>query len=323
MELTLNRLEKKSSNQYLYKIDEDVIVMKYLIPVGYKSKNISCGYAHLLEHMYINSNYSYLKDIEKKGVRFNATTTENLIEITLIDATGKLLLDKLKDVHKDMFLYSTFNEKQLQLEKKTILQEHNILKKTLGTKNADFMIGTEKDIDSFYVDKLNKYSKVIRDKNIKIIFSSLSISENTGNKENINKKCNWIDHIMILNITNYKGETHILLEDNCSGRILFYSLHIFFDEILKLGSPSYNTKHNKFEIILPVEYDLFKEYVLKYKMNSLIRYKLKTNISFKFLCDEVRNIINLIYVPYGDCTFIDESFYLKNWEKVIGEYANE
>lgn len=323
MTINFHKLEKKSVNEYIYTINENVIVVKYLIPFGHTSKELPPGYAHLIEHMYISSNYEYLKELEKKGVRFNATTTENSIEITLIDPTGDILNDSIKNNKKENLLYSVFTEKELELEKKVILNEYNILEKTMGEKEVESMIGSKNNIEMFCLDKLNKYHRLITPKFIKISFMPSLTNNFKNNNENFKKENSWVSDIHILKMEKDKDKTILLLEDNYSSRILFYSLRIFFDQILGLGYPYYNIKGENFEVILPVKYDLFKEYIYKYKINSLKRYKLKTALSFKFLSDEVLNFIKLMNLYFDDYDIQDEKFYLENWENAIEECTNE
>lgn len=320
MKFELDKLRRTSLRNYVYDIDADIDVVKYIISCGYDSDFAPSGYAHLLEHMYINTNYDYLKKIESEGANFNATTTKDFIKINIVDPTGKKVIYNGNFIKDNELIYTKFNQKQLDLEKKTIIQEHNILKKTLGNEKTDYMLGNDLQIESFSIDKLNKIHEYLFDKYIRVIFTKPLDNDKTKLMKDIKGESVWLDKLKIQTIVNSKEFFIIHLNDNYNARILFYSLYIFFDETLQLGSPSYNIKVDKLEIKVPLEYVKFIEYVNKYKYNSMMIYMLKFNLSFKFLSNEIANIINLFDLYFDEYALKNESFYFEQWEKTMGDY---
>ncbi|SFU81304.1 hypothetical protein SAMN04487886_11824 [Clostridium sp. DSM 8431] len=322
MSFNFNKLKRTSLNEYFYDIDNDVDVIKYIIPCGYSSQDIPSGYAHLLEHMYINSNYKYLKELEKQGVRFNGATYDKFMVIDLIDSTGKNILRNSNFIKENKIMKNEFLEKQLQLEKKTIAQELGILRKTLGTEKADYMLGSPEEVKGFSINKLNEVYGKVQDKYVRVIFGNSQNNESLSEFRSKNEM-SWLKALAIKSIKHDKDSFFIYLKDSYNARILFYSLYIFFDKDLQLGSPDYRVEAKDIIITVPVNYSKFESVISHYKENSINRYILRNSLSFKSLSSEVENIINIFNEYFDDYSIENSEFYFENWESVIRECRDE
>lgn len=322
MNFDFSKLKRTSLNEYFYDIDNDVDVIKYIIPCGYSSENIPLGYAHLLEHMYINSNYDYLKEIEKQGIRFNGSTYDNFMVIELIDSTGKYILRNSDFIKENEMIKNKFLEEQLELEKKTIAQELGILRKTLGAEKADYMLGNSEEINAFSISKLNEVYDKVSDKYVRVVFRN-SQNHECLNDINFKNEVSWVKKISIKSIKDDKDSFYIQLKDDYNARILFYSLYIFFDKDLQLGTPNYRVESKDIIINVPVSYSKFEEVISLYKNNSINRYMLRNSLSFKSLSSEVENIINIFNEYFDEYSIKDSKFYFENWESVIRECRDE
>lgn len=129
--------------------------------------------------------------------------------------------------------------------------------------------------------------------------------------------------ITIKSIKDNKDSFSIYLKDGYNARLLFYSLYIFFDKDLQLGSPNYRVEAKDIIITVPVSYSKFKDVIYIYKENSINRYMLKNSLSFKSLSSEVGNIISIFNQYFDEYSIKDSKFYFENWENVIRECRDE
>ena len=303
----------KKNNEYICNIDSKSIVVKYIVPLGYLNNCVPTGYAHLLEHLYIKSNYRYLEELEGLGVQFNGVTKERYMEIILIDPSGEIIEKELNNYKLDNLFKSNFTNKDLEIEKNTIIQEHKILQKNMSYNDVNIMLGSIDEIKNFELDILNNFREDIEKDIKKIVFKNLK-----NNSIHSANKIEWVRSVNILEFFKGKDSVKLVLEDDFYARILIYVIKILLDSVYKLNDMKINNNNSMITVVIPVSYDRLIDIISNYKINSYNRYKLKLEASFKFLSDEVTYLVN----HFHNYRFINELYYLDDWENILYEKNN-
>jgi len=295
-------------NEYIYVTNSKNIVVKYVLPLGSLSKNVPTGYIHLLEHLYIKANHRYLTKLENLGVHFNGVTRENHMEIILIDPSGEVLNEELNNFKLDNLFKTEFTDKELEIEKDTIIQEHKMLQKTIDHNNVNITLGSIDEIKKFNLRTLNNIRKNFEKDFKKIIFKNIKV-------DNIysTNKIEWVSKVEILGYITRDGNISLSLKDNFYSEIFIYVINILLDPVFRLQDIKLVRNNDMVTLNIPVSYDKLIHMVENHKINAYDRYNLKLKASFKFLSDQVTYIINHFY-KYG---LISELYYLDNWEKIL------
>ena len=133
--------------------DSPIDILKLIVPIGFDTQEVDTGYAHLIEHLVIRSNYDILGDIEVHGGWFNGTTREHEMEIVIYcdpdsgDYSVEELVDKLRLTFKNL------TQKEFEEELDVIQKEYSALILRDAPESVGRRIGNLSQIGMFELDK--------------------------------------------------------------------------------------------------------------------------------------------------------------------------
>lgn len=299
-------LIRRDKHTFLFTMDVDVDAILITQDFGYLSDKRAAfrGYAHLLEHMTIKSNNDYLNSLEKRGLIFNAETQEYLTCYIFLDLDGSIIVNELnRGVLYNLFC-SDYTEEELEIERKTIIEEHALITNTMGKRNADLMLGSVEKIKEFNLDTLLATRKKRYSKHIYIIMGNKNnFTEQFFYKQSlVNFDIDWYKKIQVLDIKYYKRYPVIELSVNFYSEFFVYCLRILFCSIEEVNTQLkiYRT-YNRIKIQLVGNLRLLKDAIIsttKYKEHAYFRYYMNLS-SFKYLYTE------LIYITKYLSPFIE------------------
>lgn len=142
-------IKKIGERKYQVKITADTNILKMVLPVGSMSKHIPVGYAHFIEHLIIRNNHELLATIEKAGGWFNATTKEDNLEFLIYDIPDPLFTKLLDDDYIANLFKMRLTDNDLENEKKTVLNEFQLLISSNDKQYVSNSIGDEQAIMNF------------------------------------------------------------------------------------------------------------------------------------------------------------------------------
>ncbi|WFR56985.1 insulinase family protein [Anaerocolumna sp. AGMB13025] len=315
-------LYKISEYDYWFDLDSKTAVIKFMIPYGYLSDGENKGYAHLMEHMIIQENKEYFKELEQQGIQFNALTSEYMTEFVFLDAEGHQLTQQLKSGSLKLAFLKFFRKESLELEQKTILEEHALLSNRTGRVEADTMIGTTEEIKNFNLAVLNRLKREIYQNYHTILFGPAVFfnPEKTHYeryKENRKLK-RWSERIDIIEAVKKPDGSgiNLLLQADLYGELFAYCMHILFSDLI--GGYTLEIKKKPKLIVLEIRgaMDELGE-VLKYKVNSFYRYDILFS-SFQFLCKEITYLLYCM----SERVDLEKAYLEENWEDKLYEICS-
>lgn len=304
-----------SKNLYIKPIKSDITVVKYIFSAGYSNTEYTSGYAHLIEHMIIQVNKEYLTGLEKKGIHFNAETKECTTEFYFIELEEGVLLKELENEILDKMFEKKLTSEALEIEKKTIIQEHMLLCEKLDESKVDNIIGNKKEIESFQLEIANEMKDTYYENCFKVVVTNIDRMQIATNKISV-RDCNenWVNKISILKVIKNVDEMRFLLKKDQYAELLVYFLRILFNDVVRECSIDILDTDEEIEIvILGNKYDI-TEKVLRYKENAYVHYNILLS-SLRFMCDEMSYIIvHKLYIFN-----LERLYKASEWEKFIYE----
>lgn len=156
--ISFDCLKNKNSSCICFPVESNIEILSINYDYGFRSDS-NVGYAHLLEHMVIRIRQNEIDQILENNVQFNAVTKENTTEYTFINLRN----DNFLGIHRERIVQlfenipmGSLDEKLLEEEKGTILEEYSILENRFSSKIATEMIGGRKEIEKFNVRKMEQ-----------------------------------------------------------------------------------------------------------------------------------------------------------------------
>ena len=309
-------------------MDTDIDTVILTQPFGYQEdlKEGYNGYAHLLEHMTIKANNEYLNTLEKRGLVFNAETQENQTCYIFLDLTGGIIIKELESGTLKKIYLSTFTEEQLEVERKTIIEEHSLLSNIHGKQNIDKIIGTVVQIQSFDLNTLLRIkAKYYNEATCLLMGNPFHFSGELIFK---NCHCNnidteWFRHISIEDISYENNFPVLEFMINPYTEFLAYCLKVLFsnstdvNNLLKVSHEA-----DKLKISFLGNGECLKRIMLtngEYKKNAYFRYYINLS-NGKFLQSELMYLIKYLS-PFMSIKQLDFTllFFNSLWEEALYE----
>ena len=302
-----------------FDMDSDVTVVKFIIPLGFADMIQKSGYAHLIEHMIIQANKQYLTRLEKQGIQFNAETKDCMTEYIFIDLQSDLLMTELKKGNLEKIFKTEFNEKEVQIERGTIAQEHLLLCNQMEEDDVDEMIGNCEEIQDFELSRANKIRDTIYSKYNAMVFANSGVPEVKNCREHIHiDEYHWFNEVTFLKIEKGNGYSEIELKRDINSEILTYCLRILFCDMLKEYKLKIKRTNERICVKILGNIGNIKS-VIQYKNNAYHHYYLLLT-SFKYLCNEVTYVTQYL----TNTIDIEKVYMSSDWEeklceKIIGQ----
>lgn len=292
---------------YYNKKNSPVSLASVILPYGYKSKELKRGYAHLIEHMIIRCNMDYFNQLESRGIIYNAETQAEKTLFTFLDFDGKVLDNEVE--HLGKLLECEFGQNALDIEKKTIAQEHLYRASMYSIKSVNEAIGTPEEINQFSLESLIEARKAMM-KSHKVLY----ISPSTKRFKNVLKVCanqeltdDWYKNISIENISEDENSINIILKNDIYSELLAYSLNILCMCSFEHGKIEHYKNGDRIMIILHFNRDKFLS-MIKDKSKSFSRYIIYLD-TIKVYYQELADCINNIGLDFDA-----EKCYMSRWE---------
>lgn len=293
-------------------IENPVTLASIIIPYGYSSKEYERGYAHLIEHMVIQSNQDYFNQLESQGIIYNAETQAEQINFTFIDFKSDTLLNETKNLSN--ILKTEFRQEALDIEKKTIYQEHLYRSSTFSPDSVNAALGTVEEIKNFNLDKLKK-SRDIALQKYKVLLidphpERLGKELKTVPVYTIND--NWYKNIVITHFESNDKSINIQLKKDIYAELFVYALRI----LSMCSFDAYEIEHLRNENFINVKLPFGKEEFLKMikdKDKIFSRYILYLG-TLKVYHQELAYCVNNIGVD-----FETQQCFMNDWEEKVIE----
>lgn len=283
-----NRITLK---EYLVSYNSNMIVEKYIVKPKKKFK-LNAGYLHLLEHMIIKENRDWFTKLENEGVYFNAITSKETIEFIFFYFNRNIQINLLERFD------TVFSIENLELERKTILQEKVWLDNTMqDSTEISAIIGSELAIRSFELSKLNELKNNL-DRVTKITFS------NNEKEYLLSKKHIYVEDFQHDLIRMSNNDNHWINENDLAGKLLLY----FFNIVKIVKKDSVQFKLEKIEDHFKIITDTAIKKLNKRQIFS--RYLILLN-NFKLFEQEMTFIIDNFSAEIEN---IEELFMDTQWE---------
>lgn len=279
---------------YWIPLKKNIIIKKYILDFNALSSGDE-GYLHLFEHMLINQNREYFSELEERGVYFNAVTSETSIQFLFFYFKKEISLNFINMINVK------FLESNLEVEKKTILEERVWLKKNhTNMEEINTIIGRSQQIKKFDIKKLDNMGQ-------KINRITLITMSNEGPHRNK------IPEITINQLNFYEIMVSKIEQKNynLNTKKIEDKLVLYFIYITKLVLANINLDSRE-DIIADLVSSDFKKN-LKAKKIILAKFELSLS-NFKVLENEITEYINKI--PMEIINF-DSLFLETPWEKLI------
>lgn len=324
-------LIRKDDCVFLFSMDADIDSVIITLPYGYQTdrENTYRGYAHLLEHMTICSNNNYLNSLEKRGVVFNAETQGHQTRYIFLDLNRSCVIDDLNNGILSGIFSSKFSKEQLDIEKKTIIEEHALLRNTMDTHVVNQMIGTIEAIKKFDLDKLLAIRVIRYFKPTYIVLGSRCSSIenfNYASSSFTNIDLEWYKSILFLEINKKKEAFIIELNKDIYSELLAYCIKVLVNPLTDVNISIRIDRGLKYlKIMLLGDLELIKRAVKNSNYKEHAYYRFYMNLSnFYFLYEELIYITTYLS-PYTNITHINfEKIFLSTpWEaELYAKYFN-
>ena len=289
-----------------------VSIASIIIPYGYSSKEYDRGYAHLIEHMIIQSNQKYFNMLESKGVIYNAETQPEQINFTFIDFKSDTLLNEID--HLSDILKTDFTRKALDIEKRTIYQEHLYRASSFTLDSVNAALGTTEEINSFDLDKLKK-ARDIALKKYKVLFIN-------QHPELIKKELktapvyyigsDWYKNVIIKHFESNDSVINLQLKKDIYAELFVYALRILCMCSFESSEAEHLRNDDTIYVKLPFGKEKFMN-MIRSKENCFARYILFLG-TLKVYHQELTYCINNIGTD-----FETHKCFMNNWEDKIIE----
>lgn len=285
-----------SVEEYLVPYNGNIIVEKYILKPKEDFKRQD-GYLHLLEHMLIKENREWFTKLENGNIYFNAVTSKETIEFIFFHFKKNIQINFLEQLN------TIFSIENLELERKTILQEKVWLDNTMqDSTEIKTIIGSENDIYSFDLINLNNLKKNL-DKVTKITFS------NDKKGFLLNKKYICVEDFQKSLVAIEKSNNYTMNENDLVGKLVIY----FFNIVEKVMNDAFEFEVEKKKDCFKIITDRRIEKLNKKQVFS--RYLILLN-NFNFFEKEITFIIETFSAEIEN---IEELFINTTWE-LIAEY---
>ena len=293
-------------------VEDPVTLASIIIPYGYSSKEYERGYAHLIEHMVIQSNQEYFNMLESNGIIYNAETQAEQINFTFIDFNSDTLLHETE--HLGDILKTEFTQKALDIEIKTIYQEHLYRSSTFSLDSVNTALGTVEEINNFDLEKLKKARDIALQK-YKLLFINpepkrLGKELKKAPVYRIND--NWYKNIVITHFENNGNSINIRLKKDIYAELFVYALRI----LSMCSFDAYEIEHLRSENFIDIKLPFGKEEFLKMikdKDKIFSRYILYLS-TMKVYHQELAYCVNNIGVD-----FETHKCFMNEWEEKVIE----
>lgn len=306
----IENIQKQRDGTVRFQMDSDVVVIKFLIPLGFADLIQKSGYAHLIEHMIVQSNKKYLIYLEKQGIQFNAETKDSMTEYIFIELQDGILQDELSSGDLEQIFETEFEEKGLSIEKNTILQEHLLLCSRLEEAEVNEMIGSREEIEKFELDRAKKIHNEQDGKYSTIIFGNFEQDDREDFRlKKMTFEEDWIEKVTFEEVIRGEHKVEILVKKDKYGELLSYCLKILFCGMVTDYALKIVHKSEHIRIVIKGEVSRLKE-VNRYKENAYHHYYLLLT-SFKYLCNEVTYVARYLE---GNPD-IEKTYFKSDWEE--------
>lgn len=308
----IENIQKQEDGTVRFQMDLDVVVIKFLIPLGFADLIQKSGYAHLIEHMIVQSNKKYLTYLEKQGIQFNAETKDSMTEYIFIELQDGILQEELDSGNLEEIFETEFEQKGLSIEKNTILQEHLLLCSHLDEAEVNEMIGSREEIEEFELDKAKKIHEGQEGTYSTIIFGKLEQENREDARlEKMIFEEDWIEKVSFEEIIRQDNKVEIHVKKDRYGEVLSYCLRILFCGMVTDYALKIVHKSDIIKIVLEGNIRQLRE-VNQYKENAYHHYYLLLT-SFKYLCNEVTYVTRYLE---GDPD-IEKTYFQSDWEEKL------
>lgn len=308
----IENIQKQKDGTVRFQMDSDVVVIKFLIPLGFADLIQKSGYAHLIEHMIVQSNKKYLTYLEKQGIQFNAETKDSMTEYIFIELQDGILQEELDSGNLEEIFETEFEEEGLSIEKNTILQEHLLLCSRLDEAEVNEMIGSRKEIEEFELNRAKKIHKEQEGKYSTIIFGKFEQEDREDARlEKMIFEEDWIEKVSFEEIIREDNKVEIHVKKDKYGEILSYCLKILFCGMVRNYALKIVHKSDTIKIVLKGDISQLRE-VNQYKENAYYHYYLLLT-SFKYLCNEVTYVARYLE---GNPD-IEKTYFQSDWEEKL------
>jgi len=309
----LLRVSTDNNGNYFYQTEESISLLNIIVPYGWRSDDNN-GYAHLIEHLVIKNNKEYLSNLERHGVFYNASTTQDSTDYMFL-STSDILKTEINNGNILKVLFHALNESDLAAEINTIIQERLILTQQLTNSEIDRMIGKEEEIKGFNILKANAVL-ASNYKNIKTLNMNNEINFYHNNKLIFNKL--WIYSANIVTMERHKDSVKIILERCYYSEMLAYFLRILICN--PVGKGKVDIKRNSFEIEIEIAGDLPATSRLQDLKDKSHNYYLLTLNSIKALSEELKYIIKYLGIDHNlTYMYLNTNWEVFFFEKIISE----
>ncbi len=308
----IENIQKQEDGTVRFQMDSDVVVIKFLIPLGFADLIQKSGYAHLIEHMIVQSNKKYLTYLEKQGIQFNAETKDSMTEYIFIELQDGILQEELDSGNLEEIFETEFEQKGLSIEKNTILQEHLLLCSRLDEAEVNEMIGSREEIEEFELNKAKKIHAGQEGTYSTIIFGKLEQENREDARlEKMIFEEEWIEKVSFEEIIRQGNKVEIHVKKDQYGEVLSYCLRILFCGMVTDYALKIVHKSDIIKIVLEGNIRQLRE-VNQYKENAYHHYYLLLT-SFKYLCNEVTYVTRYLE---GDPD-IEKTYFQSDWEEKL------
>lgn len=308
----IENIQKQEDGTVRFQMDSDVVVIKFLIPLGFADLIQKSGYAHLIEHMIVQSNKKYLTYLEKQGIQFNAETKDSMTEYIFIELQDGILQEELDSGNLEEIFETEFEQRGLSIEKNTILQEHLLLCSRLDEAEVNEMIGSREEIEEFELDKAKKIHEGQEGTYSTIIFGKLEQEDREDARlEKMIFEEDWIEKVNFEEIIRQDDKVEIHVKKDRYGEVLSYCLRILFCGMVTDYALKIIHKSDIIKIVIKGDIRQLRE-VNQYKENAYHHYYLLLT-SFKYLCNEVTYVTRYLE---GDPD-IEKTYFQSNWEEKL------
>lgn len=308
----IENIQKQEDGTVRFQMDSDVVVIKFLIPLGFADLIQKSGYAHLIEHMIVQSNKKYLTYLEKQGIQFNAETKDSMTEYIFIELQDGILQEELDSGNLEEIFETEFEQKGLSIEKNTILQEHLLLCSRLDEAEVNEMIGSREEIEEFELDKAKKIHEGQEGTYSTIIFGKLEQENREDARlEKMIFEEEWIEKVSFEEIIRQDNKVEIHVKKDRYGEVLSYCLRILFCGMVTDYALKIVHKSDIIKIVLEGNIRQLRE-VNQYKENAYHHYYLLLT-SFKYLCNEVTYVTRYLE---GNPD-IEKTYFQSDWEEKL------
>lgn len=308
----IENIQKQEDGTVRFQMDSDVVVIKFLIPLGFADLIQKSGYAHLIEHMIVQSNKKYLTYLEKQGIQFNAETKDSMTEYIFIELQDGILQEELDSGNLEEIFETEFEQKGLSIEKNTILQEHLLLCSRLDEAEVNEMIGSREEIEEFELNKAKKIHEGQEGTYSTIIFGKLEQENREDARlEKMIFEEDWIEKVSFEEIIRQDNKVEIHVKKDRYGEVLSYCLRILFCGMVTDYALKIVHKSDIIKIVLEGNIRQLRE-VNQYKENAYHHYYLLLT-SFKYLCNEVTYVTRYLE---GNPD-IEKTYFQSDWEEKL------